>query len=199
MKPRLAMAALCLVACGPAAPISPTLLLRPPSTLEHDFMARQELTVSPERGEPHTFQGVLQKRGNTLTLLALTPFGTRAFAVEQHGHDVRSQSYVDQPLPMSPEHIIADVNCALFPYFGAPSSGTSEREANVGGVIVFERWLNGYLVERRLHERDPGSSDAIVVRYEYGSDDRLLPVRIELANSRLRYSIAVLTLEETPF
>lgn len=186
-----------IASCGGAHLSGPEAVIRPPSSMREDFMAQQEITFSPENGEANSFNAILQKRGNTLTLLALTPFGTRAFSIEQSGDDVRSESYVVQPLPVDARVVIADVDRSLFPYFPSPPANDTSRETRFGDVQVSERWTEGRLRERRFDETDTQSPDAIRIEYEYGDAARRLPTQVRLTNPRMHYSLTVVTLEET--
>ena len=127
---------LLLVACGPKPPPRaadiegpgyPT-VLTPPSELGADFAMQQQVTMRHARGE-NSFSAVLQKQGDTLTLLALGPHGGRAFSLVQRGQEVEFESYVDIELPFPPEYILHDVHRTWF-----ARTQQAEADGNVGGV-----------------------------------------------------------------
>src|ERR1700722_8658280 len=117
------VAVLWLAACASRVAQSPPL---PPYTgpldfpVEgaEDFFDRQRIVASYE-GHAFGFDAVLQKRGNELTLLGLTPFGSRAFVVTQKGADVSFQNYVGTALPFPPRYMLIDVHRVFFAH-GAP-------------------------------------------------------------------------------
>lgn len=98
---------LALAACAPREPALPR-----PSASPRDFMARQHVTAIV--GEARAgFDAVVQKRGDELIVLGLTPFGSRAFLVKQTGDRVTFEKYVELEMPFPPEAMLRDVHQAL--------------------------------------------------------------------------------------
>jgi hypothetical protein len=141
---------LCLaVACAAQSPTSrtgPTTCDYPtqlslPSSWPRDFLWRQHL-VAAYRGQTHAFDAVLQKRGDELLLIGLTPFGTKAFVMQQAGREVRVTSLsVPMELPFPPRDVFNDISRAYGQGAGAfrrpgtaddcSSAGFDERAATV--------------------------------------------------------------------
>src|SRR5580692_2625254 len=108
MRTLLRLSAAILVGCASTSPQQPpappyTGPLDFPSERAADFFDRQKIVASYE-GHSFGFDAVLQKRGNELTLLGLTPFGSRAFVVTQKGTEVSFQNYVGTALPFPPKY-----------------------------------------------------------------------------------------------
>src|SRR4029078_5074811 len=61
---------------GPAPPTAAE--LPPPAAIPGTFTLRQKLTATSPKGGG-SFEAVLQKQPGTLTLVGLTPYGSRAF------------------------------------------------------------------------------------------------------------------------
>ena len=102
-----------------------------------------------------SFSAVLQVDGGVLSLLALTPYGTRAFLIEQVGQSLRFTRYVDRELPFPPRFILLDVHRALFTGMGhAAPAGDGERSFERDGERITERWRAGKLIERRFERLD---------------------------------------------
>lgn len=162
----LALGVLLLVACGPRMPERPEQMqayptpLVVPADLDGDFALEQEVTMEHPRGN-HSFRGVLQKQGETLTLLILGPHGGRAFALTQVGEEISFQSWMPQELPFPPEYILHDVHRA---WFLSAGQGSAERD----GERIEEREENGRIVERRFARLDGQPAGEIVVTYGEG-------------------------------
>lgn len=143
-----------------------------------------------------SFSAVLQVDGGTLSLLALTPYGTRAFLIEQDGQAVRFTRYVDRELPFPPRFILVDVHRALFAGLGhAPPARDGERTYERDGERVSERWHGGALLERRFERLDGKPSGTIRITYRPGLAPNAQPMRIEIDNAWFGYQLTIQTLE----
>lgn len=142
-----------------------------------------------------SFAAVLQSDAGVLSLLALTPYGTRAFLLEQHGQRVRYANYVDRELPFPPRFILIDVHRTLFLGLpGAPRKDGSHA-ALVRGERVVESWRGGYLHERTFERQDGRPAGLIRIRYlDGGMRDGVPPQRIELDNGWFGYQLTIHTL-----
>lgn len=154
-------------------------------------------------GRSASFAAVLQVDGGVLSLLALTPYGTRAFLLEQVGQSVRFTRYVDRELPFPPRFILVDVHRALFAGLGQPPPSalvehrhehTHERAFVREGERVTELWREGRLFERRFERLDGEPAGVIRARYPDGVAPGALPARIELDNGWFGYQLSIRTL-----
>lgn len=182
-----------VVACRPAPPPGsyPGQLLEP-ATLARDFMIRQH--VEGAYGERSvSFDAVVQKQGNTLLVLTLTPYGSRAFLVEQQGQDVRVEKFIARELPFDPRFILLDVQRVFL--MGLPEAPRDDgwHRQRMGEEIVRERWEAGRLHERRYSRRDRKPKGDVIVRYEGGYVPGERPPLIELVNEWFGYRLALAT------
>lgn len=205
--PRLAplllpAAALLLAACCPPPGAGFVLraedypgALHPPSALGPDFMWRQRLTARfGDREE--SFEAVLQKVGDELVLLGLTPFGSKAFVLRQAGGETELTSFVDREMPFPARFVLIDVHrvyVALAP--DAPPEGEHRFERDGEEVVEVRR--AGRLIERRFRRLDGQPPGVITVRYQRWSDDGLDPLEVELDNGWFGYRLSVSTVERT--
>jgi hypothetical protein len=163
--------------------------------LPHDFLMRQKL-VAEHAGKKHRFEAVVQKQGDVLSIIGLTPFGTKAFLLRQTGDEIEFESFIDREIPFPPRHVLEDVHRSFLwhvrlPWGHAGPEGSST--VDVLGESVSERWEGGRLMERSFER---GGSGSATLRIDYGEGmlgDRP-PPRIRLENGWHGYSLTI----ETP-
>lgn len=140
------------------------------------FLARQKL--KGRFGEQEfAFEAVLQLHGGTLTVLGLTPFGTKAFVLKQTGTAVEFEPLIDREMPFPPEYMLQDIHRAWLWHVRLPWGDArpaqldgSEASFEVAGERVIERWGNDGLMSRsfvRLDGQPPGE-----IRVEYTGGQR---------------------------
>ena len=167
--------------------------------VQGDFMARQKL--SGRHGDrDFAFEAVLQLRGGTLTVLGLTPFGTKAFLLEQTGTDVSFRPLIDREIPFPPEYILQDIHRvwlwhARLPWGDRAPNQAEDPSVEIAGERVTEQWIDGALVRRsfeRLDGQPPGT-----IRVDYmGGQRRGQPARqVVLDNGWFGYRLEIETLE----
>lgn len=163
-----------------------------PSTIAGDFLARQE--VRGHYGEKRIrFRSILQKRGDTLTLLGMTPFGTRAFLLQQEGTEVTFTRYVDQKFPFPPKYILFDIHRALFIGIAPDRLADGEHAAHRDGEEIRERWRDGRLLERTFR-RDSGQPPGLIrITYEDWTLFGVPPRKIMFRNDWFGYELAITT------
>lgn len=179
-----------------------------PRTLGNDFMWRQTVTARfmDREGESHSarFEAIVQKSGDVLSVLGMTPFGSRAFLVEQVGVDVRLQRFVNRDLPFPPRFILLDVHRTYLQQ--TPEAPTGEEEGAAArrkdgwrsvvrdGEELRERFERGVLVERRYRRLDGRPAGEIVIHYT-GAHGPANFDRVELRNGWFDYTLEIETLE----
>lgn len=163
--------------------------IRSPGEMPGDFQWRQTVAVKYADRDARSFDAALDKRGDTLRLVGLTPLGTVMFVAEAEGTAVRFENRTGEPLPFDGSHILLDVQRVFFPWLeGDIEDGV--REGRRGEEQIRERWEGGRLLER-VFER--GSEEAVRVRYlEPGPRGQPAP-RIELENPRYHYRLSIET------
>jgi hypothetical protein len=183
-------------------------ILLAPAIRPGDFLDRQRI-VATYKGHTASFDAVVQKKGNELLLVGLTPFGSRAFVLRQVGGEASFESFVPQTLPFPPNYILVDVERVFFPWTDEAPPIDANRQFLRDGEIVTERWQAGRLL-RRTFSRDgvhPGASPEggrnasdlppgqIVVDYDGGmaSDGTPAP-HVSFDNAQFGYHLDITTL-----
>jgi hypothetical protein len=127
-----------------------------------DFLARQRLKGTFGE-QDFAFEAVLQLHDGKLTVLGLTPFGTKAFVLTQTGTEVEFQPLIDREIPFPPEYMLQDIHRvwlwhARLPWADSPPN-ESAPSIEVAGERVTEQWSENGLVRRtfvRLDGQPPG-------------------------------------------
>ena len=163
--------------------------------LPDGLFLRQRIGATFDKHEL-SFQAVLQTDQGVLSLLALTPYGTRAFLIEQRGVEVKLTQFVDRELPFPPRFILLDVHRTLFHRLSPAALPDGLHEASRFDERVVERWHGGRLLERtfvRLDEKPPGT---IRIVYHGGMPAGFAPpTRIALDNGWFGYRLWIETLQ----
>ncbi len=164
--------------------------LVPTDQISGNFLIRQRIEY--EYGEESgTFEAVLQKDCQVLTVIGLTPFGLPAFTIVQRGDEVSVESHLSSPLPFPPRYILYDVHRSYF----VPISTTPPRDGSVNlkyrGEMVREHWSSGELVERRFGVEDRRGE--VIVTYRDGSMPGDSHPDIHLENRRFGYVLDIKT------
>src|SRR5580765_8700790 len=120
--------------------------LPPPDAIPGTFEVRQRLKATSPKGGG-SFEAVLQKQPGTLTLVGLTPYGSRAFLLQQTKGDVQFTKYVPRDMPFAPTFMLLDIHRVLGSWLGPPLA-SGERSGQVGDETIHERWRDGKLLER---------------------------------------------------
>ena len=173
---------------SPAGIVRRPAQLRPPSVLTADFVWRQRVTVQYADRPARSFDAVLQKRGETMSLVGLTPINTVTFIVEQRDMAVTFDNRTGQTLPFDGRYILQDVQRVYFPWLVGPTED-GVRSGAMLGESVSERLVAGRVVERRF-ERD--GFPPVIVTLEGGSAGNP-PERAVLDNPRYRYRLSIET------
>jgi hypothetical protein len=186
-----------------------------PATIARNFLDRQHITAT-YGGRTAQFDAVLQKRGGELTLLALTPFGSRGFVLHQVGADVSFQSFVSQPMPFPPKYILIDVQRVFFAWAqpegvthaldgGADNTAEAppqdgEIRAEREGEIEVERWQGGRLRRRTFRRADGEPRGEIVIDYEGDgmARDGSAPPHVTFVNGWYGYRLEIATVSHQP-
>ena len=153
---------------------------------------RQHIVARPGEEEV-SFDAVVQHHEGTLTLLGLTPFGTRAFLLRQRGTEVEFTSYIPRELPFPPRYMLLDVHRALF--IGVPGAPHPDgiHTGTRDGEEIREAWSGGRLRERTFRRLDGSPPGVITVRYEGGMMPGHPVEHMTYENGWFGYSLAVTT------
>jgi hypothetical protein len=172
--------------------------LRDPRAFPHDFVDRQKIRAT-YGARSLSFDAVLQKLGDTLTLVGLTPFGSRAFVLRQVGATVSFQSFVPEQLPFPPRYMVVDIQRVFLPWIATDDAGSladpdGTREGTREGEGVREEWRGGRLLRRTFHRLNGHPPGTIVIEYGEGmSEGGALPPRVVLSNGWYGYRLEITT------
>ena len=140
----------------------------------------------------------MQKQPGTLTLVGLTPYGSRAFLLQQTKGDVSFTKYIPRELPFAPTFLLLDIHRALATWIGPPLL-TGDRSGQVGDETVHERWQDGKLIERTFTSakaQPPGTITITYAGYNASNAASNIATHITLRNARLDYRVDI---ETVPF
>jgi hypothetical protein len=168
--------------------------LRPASTWPREVLLRQRVEARASGGT-NAFDAILQHRQGVLTLIGLTPFGARAFVLEQRDLEVSFRPSMDRPAPFPPKFMLIDIQRVFFPIRPEATLPDGEHELELGGERVTERWRSGRLERRTFERLDSAKKGAIVIEYDDWRGD--LPFSVQLKNPWFGYEMSVTTLEAT--
>lgn len=212
----LLLAATALLGCS-GQPVRPPVLtdamypwpLRQSTELGPNFLWQQRLTarVGPRSD---SLQVAVQKQGDTLTMIGLTPFNTKAFALTQTGDTIDFKKFVDRELPFPPRYVLVDFQrtwlalgtSKLGPLPGAGTLPEDGKEiTGLDGEVLTQRVQGGKLVERQFARLGaPGEANPLpplTIRYSGYRPDGL-PGKVVLANKWFGYELEIETLAAQP-
>lgn len=190
-----------LVACAPKQQGGGPSQMRYPGELvpvtelagRGDFLARQSLLGKLGEREIHG-QVVLQKRGAELTLIGMTPFGSKAFVILQDANGVRSQTIMAGALPFPPEFMLLDVHRALFMGLSEGPGADGERRGKREGEAIVETWQGGKLMRRTYRRLDRRPKGLISIEYVGGMAGERPPAKIVVDNGWFGYRVEISTI-----
>ena len=165
-------------------------VLPPPDAIPGPFAVRQKIVAKSRHGSGG-FEAVLQKQPGRLTLLGLTPYGSRAFLLDQSAADgVKFTSYIPRELPFSPDFILMDIHRVLATWLGPPPAADGTRSGVVHDEQVTERWAGGRLVSRTFAPAADPQHPTTSIDYD-GAGPAGLPAKVSLSNTRFGYSLVI--------
>ncbi|MHB8418420.1 MAG: DUF3261 domain-containing protein [Myxococcales bacterium] len=158
-------------------------------------MLRQHV-VARHAGRQGSFDAVLQKRGPTVLVVALTPFGTDAFDLEWRGGELRFRSHVAMELPFPARYVFDDVARTYFA--GLPGAPLSDgvHVADAGGERITESWKDGRLLRRTFARLEGLPRGEIRIDYGGGMAGDRLPGVVEFDNGWIGYHLTISTVSE---
>ncbi len=179
------------------SPPPTTIPLLDPASVPGDFMMRQH--IEGAYGDRKVaFEAVVQKQGNTLLVLTLTPYGSRAFAITQTGQDVQIEKFISRELPFDPRFILLDVQRVFMMGLRDAPRDDGWHRGRQGGEQIRERWKGGKLFERQYRGRDHDHRGAVLVRYAGGYTPGHRPPPITLNNEPFGYTLQLETSDYQP-
>jgi hypothetical protein len=175
--------------------------LRPPAALPPDVLWQQRVTAIWGEGEQRGFDAAVQKQGETLTVIGMSPVGAPGFVLVLCCGNVALTNDSGMEMPFPPRFVVLDVQRVFYPWLAPAAGGVAtdgEVVGTVGGERITERRTGGRLVERRFERLDGKPAGTIVVRYEWGevpqsesNAPKQAPARATLDNAWFGYRIVI--------
>ena len=207
-RPVLALLPLSLTFAATACHSAPAAALRDvhypgklqhPATLPVEAVWQQYVTASwsgPDGQQERGFDAAVQRQGDSLTVVGLSPLGSVGFSITQRPDGIDVVNQLPEQMVIPPSFILLDVQRALFPWF-AQAGAEGPRSVERDGEIVAERWHQGRLTERTFIRAAGEPEGVIRVRYEWGQNDWAAPTRAVLDNGWFGYRLTIATISET--
>jgi hypothetical protein len=159
-----------------------------------EFLRRESVRVRGG-GVDVALELAVQRRGEELTLVGLSPLGARLFSVTQRGLETSVDAPFALALEVPPLNLLRDLHRVRFLAAGAPPPG-EQRSARVRGATrIEEEWRDGRLAVRRLESADARGGAAVEIRFEPGAAGAPLP-RALLRNPACGYQATWVALSE---
>ncbi|MCK5942950.1 MAG: DUF3261 domain-containing protein [Planctomycetes bacterium] len=174
--------------------------LQRPETLDVQAVWQQRVTaawqVPGEEARERGFDTAVQRRGDRLTVIGLSPMGSIGFSIEQGPDGVTVANNIPEQLVIPPRFILLDVQRTFYPWFDAPLHD-GERVTERDDERILERWRDGRLVERRFERLDGARDGVIRISYQWDRDGWAVPTRAVLDNGWFGYRLTIETHGET--
>lgn len=153
-----------------------------PREIAGDFMWQQRVSArhSERRG---AFDAVLQKRGDELLVLGLTPMNTRGFSLLQKGTTIEYKQFVPFELPFSPSSVLYDIHRAFFYNLLEPFQAEGTRVCAFENEKITDQFALGHLVKRRF-ENVSDSGDELIIEYASPGYAKQTPPRVTTIDNR---------------
>ena len=164
--------------------------LIPTRQIKAGFFARQRLRFrSGERSG--SIAAVVQVECGTLTIVGLTPIGTRLFTIQQRGLDVQIDPVEVPDWPFSPLDVLLDVHRSLLYPVADPPLPDGRHAVRVRGLETIEVWEHGQLRERVVPETRGAARGRFSIRYPVAGATG----PVQLSSELYDYAIEVETIE----
>jgi hypothetical protein len=157
-------------------------------TLGRPFMVRQSLRGTYQDHDL-SLDVVVQLAQGKLTLVGLTPFGSRAFVLEQVGTETRFEKFVDREIPFDPKYVLNDVHRVFFRGLTGPRADGVHSEDQHDEKVT-ETWRRGVLVERRFERLNGDPRGAVIARFS-GAPAPVIAPDVTLENQWFGYTIQI--------
>lgn len=211
---------LCTALAGCCTTARPTLsdldypgTLLAPTQLATEALWRQRVTATwrtpDQEPQERGFDAALQRQGDVLTVIGLSPLGTVGFSIQQSanrqgvaGLDVVNN--IEDELVIPPRFILLDVHRTFFPWNAPnwqPMQGAGNRTCRRDGEEIRETWQNSRLQKRTFRRIDNQPPGLITVTYDWHKPDGstpnwALPCQATLDNAWFGYQLSITTSSE---
>ena len=162
--------------------------------LPGEFLWRESVRVRGP-GVDAALELAVQRRGQELALVGLSPLGARLFSVTQRGLTTAVDAPVARALEGPPLNLLRDLHRVRFLSAGEPPPGQETSTRVVGETRIQEEWRDGRLVLRRLESAGARGGEVVELRFEPGTAGAGNP-RVELHNRACGYEATWVALSQ---
>jgi len=161
------------------------------------FSLRQRIDARYSGRDVPAIDAILQLHAGELSLVALTPFGTRALVIHQRGTEVTTEAFVDQLPPLDPKDVLRDIHRVLFRglFVAAPAPADGVHTGSDGGDRIAESWRAGHLDWRTFTPAD-ADPEKPAVRIDFEGTGAIVAPKVRLQNLRLGYQLVIKTFDQ---
>jgi hypothetical protein len=174
--------------------------LQAPARLSVEAVWQQRVTAAwqapGEERQERGFDAALQRSGNSLTVVGLSPMGSVGFSIQQNATSIDVVNNMAEQMVIPPRFILLDVQRAFFPWSGTPLLD-GERSEQKNNELITEVWRNGKLAKRTFTRLDQQPKGTITITYEWHKPNWVLPTRTILDNAWFGYELTIVTHSET--
>lgn len=154
-----------------------------PTKLATEAVWQQRVTATwqPPGQEPQErgFDAALQRQGDALTVVGLSPLGTVGFSIRQTTDDngephLDVVNNIEDELVIPPRFILLDVHRTFLSWNSPawqPMPGDGSRTCTFGGEEIRETWRAGRLQQRTFRRLDNKPEGLITVSYDWQQPD----------------------------
>lgn len=174
--------------------------LQAPARLPVQAVWQQRVTAAWQApGEPRQergFDAALQRSGDDLTVIGLSPMGSIGFSIKQTKTDIEVTNNIPEQMVIPPRFILLDVQRAFFPTANA-SHRDGEHTVQQADERITETFREGRLQKRVFERLDGQPQGAITITYDWQQPTWALPTRAVLDNGWFGYQLTIVTHSET--
>lgn len=134
-----------------------------PREIPGDFMWQQRVSAT-HGAKKGAFDAVVQKTGEELLVLGLTPMKTRGFSLTQRGTRIEYKQFVPFELPFTPSSVLYDIHRAFFYNLLGDFPTSGRRHSAFDGERLTDEFSEGRLMTR-LFENVSGSTKDLTITY----------------------------------
>ncbi len=197
----LGLAAAALAACSPLAWLGPSRLrqcpgqLVPTSEIEGEFRLRQRVRFRAEDLD-EVFDVVVEKRGETITLVGFNPLGAEVFALRQEGATATIVSSAGPALRVPPRNVLRDLHRVRFLAVEGAPYYDEVVEATRGGTKITELWWDEGLNGRTFERADGDPVGAVAIEFVPAAEEARERREARIENGWCGYTATWVALEE---
>lgn len=166
--------------------------------MERELVLRQKLHFRHAK-RTGSLDAVVQVHCGKVSIVGLSPMGTRLFAITQQGDAIDVELSAGAAWPFPPEEILQAVHRTYLLPIARPPRSDGTHRVEVGSIRFSEVWQDGALLERQFPFTDAQAGEpALTVRYSGERSSSGIASRVALHDMALGYHLDIETLSAEP-